>query len=620
MVLAQASYSPHVDRAYPTKVYWGDTHLHSNLSIDAYLHGNLLSPQEAYRFAKGEEVIASNGMRVCIGRPLDFLVITDHASNLGVLNGLENRDPQLLQTDKGRRWYEKLKEIRKALTLSDRRRANSLSVMLFFEGILNVEIADDSYRRSIWNKVVELADKHNNPGTFTAFIGYEWTQPFNSLHRVVIFKQGKKKAGKILPFSQFDSTDPEDLWDYLEVFGADHGGQAIAIPHNGNLSNGVMFALEDAKGTRISKSYAEKRSKWEPLYEVTQFKGDSEAHPVLSPDDQFADFETWEALATNTSRKKIKKMRNSTDYDHWIKTNSINNGNGESWKRTYEYARSGLKLGLKEKARVGVNPFKFGFIGSTDSHTSLATAEENNFWGQMTGFGLGDVSQEPSAGRIKVNLGRENRSYSAAGYAAVWATKNTRKAIFEAMKRRETYATTGARITVRFFGGWGFEKNAALSSNFVQLGYAGGVPMGGDLPKAPNAVAPQFLVRAVKDPDGANLERVQIIKGWRDRLGHLHEKIYNVAQSDRQNNSVNSTVNSKDASYTNTIGTPELAVVWEDPDFDSNELAFYYVRVLEIPTPRWPAYDAKYFSVKVREAIHLTSQERAYTSPIWYSP
>ena len=466
-----------------------------------------------------------------------------------------------------------------------------------------------------------LADKHNNPGIFTAFIGYEWTQLFYMAHRVVIFKDDARKANMVMPFSQYDSNDPEDLWAYLSDYEETTGGDVLAIPHNGNLSSGIMFALEDANGNAISENYAKVRSRWEPLFEVTQMKGDSETHPLLSPEDAFANYETWTQDVPFFYNPEVVKRREYSDYQHWIGKEW--RGEDASWMRPYEYARSALKLGLQQQAAINVNPFKFGMIGSTDAHTSLATADEDNFWGKL-------VRVEPSDGRISKLLHEPviNRSNRAAGYAAVWAEENTRESIFSAMKRKETYATTGPRMTVRFFGGWDYQSDDALKPDLAKIGYRKGVPMGGDLTSPPRGKSSSFLIRAVKDPDGANLDRVQVIKGWHDKNDELHEKIYNVVLSDsRKKNwrgqikSVGNTVNIPDASYTNAIGDPELAVVWQDPDFDKGELAFYYVRVLEIPTPRWPAYDAKFFGIKdIPEQLPMVTQERAYTSPIWYSP
>ena len=377
----------------------------------------------------------------------------------------------------------------------------------------------------------------------------------------------------------------------------------MAIPHGSNVSNGDMFALADSYGEPLSPSYAKTRSRWEPLLEVTQIKGDSETHPVLSPSDEFADYETWNSWPHNLKQRGLDKP-----WADW--------SDEEKHKKRFEYARSALKLGLEKQFELGINPFKFGLIGSSDAHTSLSMMRESNYGGRNS------IPDEPSEERI------ERFFNSAAGYAGIWASENTREALFAAMKRKETYATTGPRMTVRFFGGWDYQKNDVFKSDMAAIGYEKGVPMGGDLTKAPNGQSPRFLIRAVKDPDGANLDRVQVIKGWHDKNGELHEKIYNVALSGKRKENwrgkvkaVGTTVDVGGASYTNTIGDPELAVVWTDPDFNKDELAFYYVRVLEIPTPRWTAYDAKLFNLKdIPKEVPMVIQERAYTSPIWYSP
>ena len=622
-------YSPYVTQNYPNNVYFGDTHLHTNLSVDAYNFANKLGPEVAYRFAKGEEVIASNGMKVKLRRPLDFLVIADHASNVGLMTSLEEEDPSVLKTDIGRRWYTKLQEV-KSLEKSDFEESRKLAMAMFMDGFVEEEVVDSVFLKSVWKKNVALADKHNAPGQFTALIGYEWTGWYYNLHRVVIFKDDADLAGKVIPFSQYDSIDPEDLWSYLADYEKTTGGEVLAIPHNGNLSTGVMFALQDAKGNVLSKEYAKMRSRWEPLYEVTQIKGDGETHPVVSPNDEFADYETWALTElSDVDEQEVRSLRDpkarAAEYKNWFRM--WESQTNFDWARQFEYARPALKIGLQQQAKIGVNPFKFGMIGSTDAHTSLASADEDNFWGKAPWY---YVEQQPSKERVKNLLINDikNRTHSASGYAAVWAHENTRDSLFAAMKRKETYATTGPRMKVRFFGGWNYNTGDALRPNLAKIGYSGGVPMGGDLTNAPNGKSLRFLIRAVKDPDGANLDRVQVIKGWHDKNGELHEKVYNVALSDDRVEDKNgivpivgSTVDISDASYTNSIGDPELAVVWTDPDFDARELAFYYVRVIEIPTPRWTAYDAKFFKIKdIPAEVPMVTQERAYTSPIWYSP
>jgi len=613
--VAGESYSPYAEQHYPQQVYWGDTHLHSNLSVDAYPSGNkTLSAADAYQFARGDTILASNGMKVRLHRPLDFLVVADHAIAMGFARDIEMAAPGLLNTEEGRRFYELFKEVQSGLE----RDQDPIEAFLSEHWNIDDEVRNEDYRQSIWEEITSLADQYNNPGIFTAFIGYEWSgyeQQVASLHRVVVFKDDAEKANQVLPFSRYDSKNPEDLWRYLERYEHKTGGGVIAIPHNPNLSYGRMFALNDQDGRPLSRTYAQIRSRWEPLLEVTQIKGDSETHPTLSPMDAFSDFETWHGWLA----KKLEDESFEDSYPGYLST-SVTLG-----KKKGEYARSALKLGLAQQSELGVNPFKFGMIGSTDAHNALSTANENNFWGKT-------AKDEPSSMRMlnpKSSLiGVRGWEYTASGYAAVWAKENTREAIFAAMKRKETYATTGPRMTVRFFGGWDYDTKDAQRPDLAKIGYRKGVPMGGDLTNAPKGKAPSFLIRAVKDPDGANLDRVQVIKGWHNKNGELHEKIYNVALSDGRKENwkdkvklVGNTVDVKNTSYTNSIGDPELAVVWTDPDFDKDELAFYYVRVLEIPTPRWTAYDANYFGIEdVPEEVPMVTQERAYTSPIWYVP
>ncbi len=463
--------------------------------------------------------------------------------------------------------------------------------------------------RSAWEATVKAAEDANDPGTFTAFIGYEWTsQPGgNNLHRNVIYRDGASRALQMEPMvtaRPYGSDDPCDLWRWMESYEERTGGRVLAIPHYGNLSGGMMFSLIEAgDGAPIDAAYAQTRARWEPIYEVTQMKGDGEAHPFLSPNDEFADYETWDkaniAVTQPTTSDALEFM----------------------------YARSALKNGLALAQELGTNPFKFGMIGSTDSHTGLATAEEDNFFGKVT-------SMEPSEERVRRPFMQQGGitimewEVAASGYAAVWAAENTHEAIFDAMERKEVYATTGPRMVVRFFGGWDFVPEDAQSRTPSATGYTRGVPMGGDLSDAPEGVAPRFLVAALRDPIGANLDRVQIVKGWLDADGALHEKVYDVAWGDDRTPgedgslpAVGSTVDIENATWTNTIGAPELITVWEDSDFDPAARAFYYARVLEIPTPRWTAYDARYFEIDDMDpAVPMTTQERAYTSPNWYSP
>jgi hypothetical protein len=591
-----------VNKSFPRNVYFGDTHLHTTYSPDAGMVGNFnLGPADAYRFARGEQVQANNGMQAKLVRPLDFLVVSDHSEYQGLMPVLRGGDPELLKNEVGKRWYNWFKEGPEG----------QYKVFLEFAEDLNNNKGRIPFAitaRSTWDLMVKTADQYNNPGHFTAFIGYEWTSTpkGNNLHRVVIFKDGADKAGRVVPFSSFDSADPEDLWKYLADYEAKTGGRVMAIPHNSNVSGGLMFDTRTLKGATLTKAYAETRMRFEPLHEMTQMKGDSETHPKLSPDDEFADYETWDKANLTGAIATTDKMLPGS------------------------YARSALKRGLKLEQKIGANPFKHGFIGSTDSHTSLATAGENNYFGKASML-------EPGPDRWKhvliKSLSGDDRlttygvETSASGLAAMWAVENTRASLFDAMVRRETYATTGPRMIVRVFGGWNFKKEDVLKPDFAEYGYSNGVPMGGDLTKAPRGKAPSFLVRTVRDPDGANLDRIQIVKGWLDKDGKTHERVYNVALSDgRKVGSdgkappVGNTVNIANATYTNTIGDAVLFAHWVDPDFNPNDRAFYYVRVIEIPTPRWTAYDAKIFKVKMAKDTVMQHQERAYTSAIWYTP
>ena len=610
--IAEKNYSPYADSEYPERVYWGDTHLHTSLSNDGFissLHGlnpvGRLDLDDVYDYAKGNTITATDGARVRLSRPLDFLVIADHAEAMGLMSGLANNDPLLKKSAKGRRWLKKVKDLNVNYTAAEAaNRAWSLDPDGMYFGKVDTP-TDIAFRSSVWEKAINSAEEHNAPGVFTAFIGYEWAGMIYEgegrgwWHRNVIFKDGGDKVRKVLPFSQLHGNNPEDLWAYLEGYEQETGGEALIIPHNPNLSGGNLFKTQDSYANGFSPEYALKRSRYEPLVEVTQTKGDSETHPLLSPNDEFADYETWT----------------------WF-----GNPGEADGKRQYDYARSALKIGLQEQSYLGVNPFKFGLIGSTDSHSSLSSVEENNFSTKLAFAPRKDRLVE-SERYFKDNFKVKN-TFIASGYAAVWARENTRESLFAAMKRKEVYATTGPRISVRFFGGWDYKIHDASRPDLARIGYSKGVPMGGDLVNAAKSAAPTFLIHAVKDPIGANLDRVQVIKGWHDRDGKLHERIYNVALSDNRSETpqgkvpvVGNTVNLKQASYTNSIGDPELAVVWQDPDFDRDELAFYYLRVLEIPTPRWPAYDVAFYNLKdVPKDVSMVTQERAYSSPIWYTP
>ena len=604
----QKHFSPYAGRSFPTNVYWGDTHLHTGMSMDAGAFGARLMPADAYRFARGEELTSSTGLQVKLSRPLDFLVVSDHSDNMGFFPRLYAGDPEFLADPTGKKWYEMIQEggqtaVKVAIEV----------IVGFSQGTfpkaLESRPGTPEYR-SAWEEAIEAAEEYNDPGLFSAFIGYEWTSNTggNNLHRVVIYRDGGSKASMMEPYTTLKpegSDNPRDLWKWMNAYESKSGGKVLAIAHNGNLSNGIMFPIVDSfTGEPLDRAYTETRSRWEPLYEATQIKGDGEAHPFLSPNDEFADYETWDKGNLDLSAPKQDDMLQ------------------------YEYARSALQVGLQLQQQTGLNPYKFGMIGSTDSHTALATAEEENFFGKHSGT-------EPSPERYQHPMGEtpngryESWEMVGSGLAAVWARENTREALFDAMMRKETYATTGPRIMVRFFGGWEFEEADALHRLPADIGYSKGVPMGGDLPPAPNSSgSPTFLLAALKDPLSGNLDRIQIVKGWVED-GQRQEKIYDVVWGDAETRSIGSdgrlapvgdTVDVTAATWTNTIGDPELIAVWEDPDFDPSIAAVYYARVLEIPTPRWTAYEAKRFGITLPEGVEMKTQERAYTSPIWYTP
>jgi hypothetical protein len=600
---AKPPYSPYAGRNFPTRPLFGDTHLHTSFSMDAGAFGARLGPRDAYRFAKGDEITASSGQRAKLSRPLDFLVVSDHSDGFGFFPQLMSGDPGLLATPQGRKWYDEIQSGKGAEAAMD-------IVVSFGRGQMpkGFPLPGTQAYRNAWQETIKAAEEAYEPGRFTAFIGYEWTSNAggNNLHRNVIFRDGGAKASLIEPYTTqppLGSPNPRDLWKWMVMCEDKTGAQILAIAHNGNLSNGRMFPIiESFSGKRIDRAYAESRVRWEPLYEATQIKGDGETHPLLSPNDEFSGFERWDKGNLDLTELKKPEMLE------------------------FEYARSAFRNGLKMEAELGVNPYKFGLVGSTDSHTALSAVEEDNFFGKTSSSEPGpDRAMHPFVKSEKATImGWET---IASGYAAVWAQENTRESIFDAMKRRETYATTGPRMAVRFFGGFDFDAADANNRMPAKVGYGKGVPMGADLSDAPKGKAPTFLVAALKDQIGANLDRYQIVKGWLDAKGETHEKVYDVAWSgdrkpggDGKLPSVGNTVDVANASWTNTIGAPELVAVWKDPDFNPGLRAFYYGRVIEIPTPRWTAYDAKYFGVTMPKEVPMTTTERAYTSPIWYTP
>ena len=599
-LMSMSHFSPYAFRDYPDQVLFGDMHIHSNLSPDAGLLGTSLSAGDVYRAARGETVMSNTGQPFRLVRPLDFLVLTDHAEAMGLAPMMRASDPLLLASDRGRAVYDAFN-------------AGPNEAMQAFAGLLadvsaGVDpFADIDMAGSIWPDFVELADQYNEPGVFTAMTGFEWTsQPGgNNLHRIVVFADGADKTSQTRPFSTFDSDNPEDLWAYMANYEAQTGGRVFAHVHNGNLSNGIAFTAETFDGTPMDAEYAALRSRWEPIMEITQIKGDGETHPYLSPEDEFADFERWDVGNLDGSAPKTPEMLR------------------------YEYARSALLTGLEVEAATGVNPYAFGFNGTTDAHTGLPSSGEENYFGKM-------ATSEPSPIRMERDvvpaadaaLRIVSAQESASGLTGVWARENTRDEVFDAVMRKEIYATTGTRLRVRLFAGWNFEPGDEMATDFAGVGYAGGVPMGGRLINPPEGAAPVFLVRALRDPEWANLDRVQIIKGWIDTDGTTQERVYDVAVSGdrvigadgRARDPVGSTVDIATATFTNTIGAPMLDAYWRDPDFDPAERAFYYVRVLEIPTPRWTTYDAVRFGIPLPDSVPPVVQDRAYTSAVWYSP
>lgn len=590
------------ERVYSTPVatderrlLWGDTHLHSNVSADAFTLGSRLGPDQAYRFAMGLPVTNELGQTARLHAPLDFLAVTDHAEYHGVFPLLEKRDSQLEGWPLGEQMADLL-QAGKNIELAK----------LFSDAIQSSEPELRTPRplvESAWQSSIKAADAAYTPGVFTTLIGYEWTSMVtgDNLHRVVLFRDSWERTRQVIPFSAQDSTDPEALWSALAEYEATTGGRVMAIPHNGNLSNGRMFSPIRNNGTAFDRDYAEQRRYWEPLYEMTQVKGDSETHPALSPADPFADFETWDDGNITLTTPKEPDML------------------------PFEYARSALGLGLAHRERLGLNPFDFGMIGASDIHTALSTTEEDNYFGKF-------IHDGPAPGRSSLKMAGQLQQIwrmVSSGLAGVWAAQNTREAIFDAMLRKEVYATTGSRIRVRFFAGWEFDESTLQDSQWAVKGYAQGVPMGSQLPAAQDpSLAPALMIKAQKDPNAAHLDRIQVVKGWLDSDGEHQEKVYDVvASGDRPRNlatglfePVKDTTDLATASYSNAEGAAQLEGVWRDPDFDAQQAAFYYVRVLEIPTPRWTSFDAVRFEENRVAGDTGKLQERAYTSAVWYYP
>ncbi len=600
-----------------TNLYWGDTHLHTSYSFDAFMSGNeTIDPDAAYRWAKGLPIVHPyNRSRVQIGAPLDFLVVADHAELMGVIRAVNNDTAELADVS----WWDGVKRWFAIRTLKSKIADGTAGEV--FRSLLPVSaanpdgdpVADPNNKlpggafgdttkieTTAWGDIVEAAERHNSPGEFTAMIGWEWSSiPTGAnLHRVVITPTDASTAKQFLPYGSDNSQYPQDLWNWLQSTSEASGAEFLAIPHNSNISKGYMYPSVTLKGEKIDRAYAETRQRWEPVSEITQIKGDSETHPVLSPNDEFADFETYGFY--------IQQEPETEPYS----------------PKEGDYIRSGLKRGLEIEADIGVNPYKFGVVGSTDAHGGLSAVEEDNFLGK---FARDSIPEN----KASFGIGRTVNGWdmAAQGLAAVWAPENTREAIFSAFKRREVYGTTGPRMRVRFFAGWGFDELNEDQSNLAEVGYRQGVPMGGDLFGNGNGQAPEFLIHAVRDPATVNLERVQVVKGWLDKDGKPQEKVFNVAWSgDRQITgdgdlpTLQHTVDLETGKTANTIGEPEFILKWRDPEFNPTERAFYYVRVFEIPSARHSLLDAIALQADAYDGRPSVQQERAYTSSIWYTP
>jgi len=598
-----------VPEGFAIRPLWGDTHLHTSYSFDVYLFGTPAStPEGAYRFARGEAVTSpTTGETWQLDRPLDFLVVSDHAEALGSAKRNFESDQTIASTASGQAMLNLatrdegevtdeglLKAYHYLQTVGTGAAEDTEFGLTPIDLYLDLHAGDK--RDSAWFDIIDTADRFNAPGEFTAFIGWEWTSHPGgaNLHRNVFTPVGADIARTFRPFSSTESMRPEDLWAWLVKTRDETGADFIAIPHNPNVSAGLMFQFEDSDGNPIDADYASRRAEWERIVEMTQIKGDSETHPRLSPTDEFADFETWNFVM----------LPNGPTPDPVAS----------------EYVRSALRRGLEIEARTGVNPYQFGMIGSTDSHTGLSTSSETAFAGK------GQKDSRPALRGNKTGLGSSRGwDMGAAGLVAVWSPTNTRQAIFDTFKRREVYATTGTRISLRVLAGEDLSLDDLTSATTLADAYQSATPMGGEIS---GADAPQILVQALKDPDGANLDRVQIVKGWVDGSGTTHESIFDVAWSDQRSmneegklEAVGNTVDLETGAYENTIGAPVLSALWSDPEFDASQSAFYYVRVLEIPTPRYSLLNALERGIPVENTRRpATLQERAYSSPIWFKP
>lgn len=574
--------------------YFGDLHVHTSWSFDAFIYNVRTTPEDAYRFGKGEAIDHVRGTPVQLSRPLDFMAVSDHAEYMGVLK-------MMLDPNSSVSKLEIAKDISNPDPVISREAFGKIGTSLARNEPMS-DLNNKEVNKTTWKRIVEIANQFYEPGKFTTFAAYEWTSSpsandakklyARNLHRNVIYKSDNVSE---LPFTSFDSQNPEKLWEWMDKERA-NGIELLAIPHNANMSDGLMYEMNMFDGQPLTKAYAEARMRNEPVNEVSQIKGTSMTHPALSKNDEFANFEIFEYTFSVDNPPKSKPQGS--------------------------YVRQALKDGLAIEKETGANPYKFGFIGSSDGHNSSSPVEEDKYFGK-----LGVMDADPER-RMNQDEGKflRYKEMSAGGLAGVWAEENTRTAIYEALERKEVFATSGPRIKVRMFAGWNFKDNVFDDKDWLSKAYKNGVPMGSDLTTNSKGNAPTFIIQAIKDAEGANLDRVQVIKGWIDANGKTHEKVFDVVWSKRKVNadgslpSVGNTVNIADASYTNTIGAVDLKTVWTDPEFDANVACFYYVRVLEIPTPRWSTYDAKHMEIEPLEGLSPTIQERAWSSPVWYNP
>lgn len=571
--------------------YFGQTHQHTGWSFDAAILDVKLGPETAYKHARGDKVTHPSGYEVQLKIPLDFLSVTDHSEYLGVLLQMYDPNNPVSKNPLAAPIIASGKDVDKSMKAFYGLVANTIQP----DGTTkpDPELSSPELKKSAWKEMTEITDAYYKPGTFTTLLGYEWSSQPNmgNLHRNVIFRDTENIPE--YPFSYFDSEKPEDLWAWMDVQ-RKNGAELLAISHNGNLSNGTMFATTDSDGNPINKAYAASRMHNEPLTEIIQTKGQSETHPLMAPNDEFAGFEIWTKPVAGPGVVKV------------LETN---------------YVRNAYKNGLKIEREIGINPFKFGVVGGGDIHTAIVSHEEYAHSGEHN-----LKSGTPHNRLLELRPGEPSKiEQGTAGLSCVWAEENTREAIFDAMARKESWATSGSRITVRVFGGYDFNTIPG-EENWVEVGYEKGVPMGGDIPKNNTRKPVELMIWALKGPNSGNLDRIQVVKGWIDEEGNSHEKIYNAVWSgDRSLNEdgslpqVGNTVNIPEATYTNTIGSAELKTLWIDPDFNPKQSAFYYIRVLEIPTPRWSTYDAKVLGIEPPKDFPATIQERAWTSPIWYN-